>query len=90
MEGFASYSLSVSIDRKCISLLRVQSCSHKTFNSQSAKDFKDANIDIDLGEFTEGKTASQCILSLLKENSQFYKCGRFLLQEKLTQQPQNG
>lgn len=52
MGGFASYSLSVSIDRKCIFLSRVESSSHKTFNSQSAKDFKDANIDIGLGELT--------------------------------------
>lgn len=49
-------------------LSRVQSNSHKNFNSQSAKDFKDGNIDIGLGEFTEGKTASLCILPLLKEN----------------------
>lgn len=54
--------------QKMYFLSRVQSSNHKTFNNQSAKDLRDANIAIDLGEFTEGKTASLCILSLLKEN----------------------
>lgn len=44
--------------QKMYFLSRVQSSSLKTFNSWSAKDFKDANIAIGLGEFTEGKTAS--------------------------------
>lgn len=66
---FASSVCECVNTQKICFLSRVQSSSYKTFKSQSAKGFKDANIDIGLGEFTEGKTVSLCILSLLKENT---------------------
>lgn len=53
--------------QKMYFLSRAQSSSHKTFKSLTAKDFKGANIDIGLGELTEGKTVSMYIFSLLRK-----------------------
>lgn len=50
--------------QKMYFLSRFQSSSHKAFNSQSATDFKGANIDIGLGEFTGGERQLHCVFCL--------------------------